>query len=102
MSLASTKYGKVIEKKLKLELVSNYIPPPESGQQELKESSVAITKKSSIVGLEESIDTIKDLPESNGNFDLTSRSGQAATANKSYRQGKTQRYKPASPHTDLK
>lgn len=75
MSLASTKYGKVIERKLKLELISNYIPPAESGEQALKESSVAITKKSSVCGIEESIDTIKDLPESNGNFDITSRSG---------------------------
>jgi hypothetical protein len=31
MSLASSKYGKVIEKKLKLELISNYVPPPVSG-----------------------------------------------------------------------
>ena len=75
LSLASTKYGKVIEKKLKIELNANYIPPAESGEQALKESSIAITKKSSVCGIEESIDTIKDLPESNGNFDITSRSG---------------------------
>ena len=87
LSLASSKFGKVIEKKLKLELIANYIPPPESGQRELKEASIAMTKQSSICGLEESVDTIKDLPESNGHFDITSRSGghMPHTASKSNR-----------------
>jgi len=31
LSLASTKYGKVLEKKIKIDLIANWVPPPESG-----------------------------------------------------------------------
>lgn len=47
--MASSNYGKVIEKKLKLELIANYEPTPnpdmtKSGHTQLKESSVEYTK----------------------------------------------------------
>jgi len=58
LSLASTKYGKVLEKKIKIDLIANWVPPPESGYHELKESSVSMTKQSSVCGIDESIDTI--------------------------------------------